>query len=278
MAHTKKGRKVALVAGLALVVLSVAMVWTYRKEIRSWYVFWLNFKALGKNEQSYPEYRHRETGIVFVGIPGGTFEMGSPDSETLRAAHEGPVHKVTLSPFLIAKFEVTQAEWKRVMGNNPSDFKGGTLPVEKVSWDDCKEFCEKTRLSLPTEAQWEYACRAGTSGPYSGTGKLDDMGWYRQNSGGTTHPVGEKQPNQFGLHDMHGNVWEWCEDRFSEDFYSSAEASGLDPLCESGSENRVHRGGSWGNLARICRSAFRDLYDPSNRSNYLGLRPAWSSP
>ncbi len=195
MPKPKKGRKVALVAGLALVVLSVAMVWTYWKEIG----FFLKFERLGPNDQGYPEYRHRQTGIVFVGLPGGTFEMGSPGSEAGRMDWEGPVHKVTVSPFLIAKYEVSQAEWGKVMGVNPFRFKGDTLPVEQVSWDDCQEFCTKTGLSLPTEAQWEYTCRAGTSGPFGGTRVLDDMGWYRDNRGGRTHPVGEKSPNDFGL-------------------------------------------------------------------------------
>ncbi len=277
MAHTKKGRKVALVAGLALVVLSVAMVWTYRKEIRSWYALWRDFESLGKNGQGYPEYQHRETGIVFVAVPGGTFDMGSPEGEANRRKSEGPVHEVTLSPFLIAKYEVSQAAWKRVMGASPSEFKGDARPVEQVSWDDCQEFCEKTRLSLPTEAQWEYACRAGTTGPYAGTGKLNDMGWHKGNSSGTTQPIGEKLPNDFGLYDMHGNVWEWCEDRYSGDFYSSAEASGLDPLCESGSVDRVRRGGSWYYDARDCRSAYRYFFDPSLRAYGLGFRPCRSS-
>ncbi len=155
MQKTKKGRKVALVAGLALVVLSVAMAWTYRKEIESWFAFRRDFESLGKNTQGRPEYRHRETGIVFVALPGGTFEMGSPKGEANREKREGPLHEVVLSPFLIAKYEVSQAEWKKVTRHNPSKSKGDTLPVERVSWEECQEFCEKSELSLPTEAQWE---------------------------------------------------------------------------------------------------------------------------
>ncbi|MCZ6603249.1 MAG: formylglycine-generating enzyme family protein [Planctomycetota bacterium] len=274
MQKPKKGRKVALVAGLALVVLSVAMVWTYWKEIR----FFLKFERLEKNAQGYPEYRHRETGIVFVGLPGGTFEMGSPESESGRMEWEGPVHKVSLSPFLIAKYEVSQAEWKKVMGNRRSRFEGDTLPVGNVFWEDCQEFCTKAGLSLPTEAEWEYACRAGTSGAYAGTGKLDDMGWSKENSGGPPHPVGEKLPNDFGLHDMHGSVLEWCEDWFQEDFYQ--ESTGvIDPLCEnSGSGSRVVRGGSWYDPARVCRSAGRGRIPPSSRIEALGFRPTRSPP
>ena len=135
--------------------------------------------------------------------------MGSPESEW-----ERPVHEVTLSPFLIAKYEVSQAEWRKVIGSNPPKSKGGdTLPVEQVSWDDCQEFCEKTGLSLPTEAQWEYACRAGKAGRFAGTGQLDDMGWFTEShltslpSPLLPHPVGLKQPNDFGLHGC------WCRSR-----------------------------------------------------------------
>ncbi len=294
MKKTKKGRKVALVAGLALVALSVAMAWTYREEIRSWYEFRQLFESLGKNEQGRPEYRHWQTGIVFIGLPGGTFHMGSPGIESDRYKDEGPVHKVTLSPFLIAKYEVSFAQWKEVMGvNYYPTLRRDTLPMETVSWEDCQEFCTKSGLSLPTEAQWEYACRAGTSGPYAGTGKLDDMGWYRKNHrvlrgldrilrpqlGGETHPVGEKQPNQFGLHDMHGNVWEWCEDLYDSDFYRKPEAREPDPVATSGSDSRVGRGGSCSGLvAGICRSAYRRGTHPSSRYNTRGFRPAWSSP
>ncbi len=140
MEKPKKGRKVALVAGLALVVLSVGMVWTSWGEIGFWYA-WREFERLGKNEQGYPEYRHRQTGIVFVGLPGGTFKMGSPETEADLADWEGPVRKVTLSPFFIAKYEVNQAEWRRVMRASPSLLEGDSLPVEGVSWEDCQAFC-----------------------------------------------------------------------------------------------------------------------------------------
>ena len=149
-----------------------------------------------------------------------------------------------------------------------------------VSWDDCQEFCEKTRLSLPTEAQWEYACRAGTSGPFSGTGELDDMAWYAKGPTAVrvlgAHPVGEKQPNNFGLHDMHGNAYEWCEDWYQGNFYQES-AGARDPLCEnSGSERHVFRGGVWSVAARRCRSSYRASL--SSLFGDLGLRPVWSSP
>ena len=270
MAGTTKGRKVALLSGIALVVLVALVAWTNWKGI----VFFIEFENLGPNAQGYSEYRHRKTGIVFVRLPGGTFSMGSPEGEEGRNSRELQ-HGVTVSPFLIAKYEVTQAEWRRVMRDNPSRFKGDTLPVETVFWKDCQEFCKKTGLSLPTEAQWEYACRAGTEGPYGGTGKLDDMGWYKENSGGRTHPVGEKQPNHFGLHDMHGNLFEWCADSFDAGFYTKPEATQKDPLCTTGSEEyRVLRGGSWRNNANRCRSAVRVWGDPSHTITSTGFRPS----
>ena len=168
---------------------------------------------------------------------------------------------------------------------NPSYSKGDAFQVEQVRWEDCQEFCEKSRLTLPTEAQWEYACRAGTSGPFAGTGNLDDMGWYDKNSGRTPHPVGEKQANDFGLHDMHGNVWEWCEDWYQKDFYQES-TDARDPLCatpgsedeNSGFEKRVVRGGSWCDDAQLCRSASRRPALPLTRAGNFGFRPAWSSP
>jgi formylglycine-generating enzyme required for sulfatase activity len=195
----------------------------------------------GMNAQGYREWEHDTTGIVLVELPGGEFAMGTPETEPQRGAGE-LLHTVTLSPFLIGKYEVTQAEYEAVMGSNPSFFKGiPQRPVERVSWGQLNNnpasFLHKSGLGLPSEAQWEYACRAGHPGPYSGTGKLDDMGWYSNNSdtgnGRETHRVGLKLPNHFGLHDMHGNVFEWVEDSSEPNFYSHPEASGLDP---------VHRG------------------------------------
>ncbi len=273
MATTKKGLKVARLIGVALAVILAASGFVCRKELRNLYLFWREFESLGENAQGYSEYRHRQTGILFVSLPAGTFSMGTSEEQAKRVvaefgdqtreelAPEQPQHEVRLSPFLIAKYEVTQAGWRRVMGEEPARFKGDSLPVERVSWVECKEFAAKTGLSLPTEAQWEYACRAGTNGHFAGTGKLDDMGWCKDNSGSTTHAVGQKQPNAFGLYDMHGNVWEWCEDAFDE--FSSGY--------------RAIRGGSWFVAAQHCRSAFRYADPPSNHLHSLGFRPTWSS-
>jgi formylglycine-generating enzyme required for sulfatase activity len=241
------------------------------------------FTLIGENAQGYKEYRHNQTGIDFVRLPGGKFNMGSPDSEAGWRFYEVPVHEVTLSPFLIAKFEATQAQWTRVMGSNPAWFHppgfpgDGSRPVETISWDDIQVFEAATGLTLPTEAQWEYACRAGTTGPFAGTGNLDDMGWYGNNTPDeNTYPVGQKQPNHFGLYDMHGNVAEFCEDIYDEDFYSKPEAKGPDPLATAGSENRVVRGGHYVDGADSCRSAERyGIFGQWDRSMDIGFRLAY---
>lgn len=283
MTSTSGGRKLALLLGaLAVLVLCVA-TWRAWPHLR----FWWGFEPLGMNAQGLREYRHRQTGMVFVRLPGGTFSMGSPAEEPYRGGSEGPVHEVTLSPFLIGKYEVTQCQWKRIMGSNPSHFEGEDLPLETVSWDDCEEFCRRTGLKLPSEAQWEYAARGYTRTAFSfGSGEgcadwecaacpeRDTRMWYCGNSGNGTHEVGSKAANPFGLHDVHGNVGEWCEDVYSEGFYSTAEAAGPDPVCTSGSGDRVIRGGYWYDGARSCRSADRFWRDPRYRDGGLGFRPA----
>ncbi len=208
-------------------------------------------------------------GIEMVSIPAGEFQMGGD-----KYAFEKPVHRVVISePFYMGKYEVTQAQWESVMGNNPSYFKGQDLPVEQVSWNDCQEFIRKLNAQgdgyiyrLPTEAEWEYACRAGTTGDYAGN--LDAMGWYKDNSGSKTHPVGQKQANSWGLYDMHGNVWEWCQDW--EGAYPSKSVT--DPTGPSSGSARVLRGGSWYDTAAACRSAYRFNYWPGDRYYSLGFR------
>ena len=222
-------------------------------------------------------------GIDMIACAGGTFSMGSRSG----GSDEQPVTTVTLSPFWLAKTEVTQAQWEALMGSNPSYFKGGQLPVENVSWDDAMEFCRKltererqagrlptgTIYTLPTEAQWEYACRAGTTGDYAGG--LDAMAWYSKNSGVTTRAVGTMRANAWGLHDMHGNVWEWCLDWYGP--YSGGRVT--DPKGAPSGTIRVYRGGSWNVGANYARSAFRyDEYGyPDYRFNGFGFRPARSS-
>jgi formylglycine-generating enzyme required for sulfatase activity len=276
-----KGKRVALAAGLgAVVVLAVAVAlgWPH-------IVFYYRFAPLGVNAQGFPEYRHRQTGIVMVLLPGGKFLMGAqkedpngPNYDPEALDFEGPVHEVTLRPFLIARCELTQAQWKSVMGSNPSHFKGDDLPVESISWDEIQKFEARTWLGLPTEAQWEYACRGGSTTPIAGTGKLGDMGWYYRNSMNTTHPVGKKAPNGFGLHDTHGDVWEWCEDVYDEGFYKKPEAREIDPCSDTGSGNRVARGGGLVGAAMLCRSSDRQRFPPGVRTRRLGCRLVWAWP
>jgi formylglycine-generating enzyme required for sulfatase activity len=226
--------------------------------------------------------------IELVLIPAGPFDMGSPDNEVGRfGSMEGPVHRVRITrAFYMGKHEVTQEVWEKVMGTNPSNFKGAKNPVENVSWDDCQDFLKKLNalakaqgnFRLPTEAQWEYACRAGTKTRFcSGDADagLTDYAWFGANSGGTTHPVGEKKPNAWGLHDMHGNVWEWCADWWEQDYYGKSPRD--DPTGPVTGAGRVLRGGSWDDGARYCRSASRFIINPGDRFDGLGFRVAVSS-
>ena len=240
-----------------------------------------------------------------VWIASGTFTMGSPPNEKDRQSNEGPQTEVTISRgFLMSKYEVTQAQYKAVMGSNPSYFKGDNNPVEAVSWHDAGAYCitlteqEKAagvlpggyEYRLPTEAEWEYACRARTTTRFSYGDDLDysqlgEYAWYDSNSGGTTHPVGQKKPNGWGLYDMHGNVWEWCQDWWGSGLALAQARLGrgrypggsvIDPQGPATGSSRVGRGGSWYWIGRSCRSADRgnDGYGPGGRSSHsLGFRP-----
>ena len=240
-------------------------------------------------------------GISFtmVTVPGGTFTMGGtseqgsdPDSD------EKPTHQVTLSSFSIGQTEVTQELWQAVMGSNPSRFKGPRRPVEMVSWDDCQTFIRKLNsltgqnFRLPTEAEWEYAARGGSSGgtKYAGSDNLDNVAWYWKNSGdkylsgtdsdwdwdkiqknnGRTHDVATKSPNSLGIYDMSGNVWEWCQD-WKGNYSSGSQTNPQGPSTGSG---RVGRGGGWLSYARFCRVSIRNYDSPGGRVDSLGLRLA----
>ena len=211
-------------------------------------------------------------------VEGGTFQMGSNDSYA--ESDEKPVHDVTLSSYYIGETEVTQALWKAVMGNNPSYFKGDNLPVEQVTWNDCQEFIHKLNqktgknFRLPTEAEWEYAARGGKKSKgykYAGSNTIDNVAWYTQTTNDKgTKPVKTKSPNELGLYDMNGNVWEWCQDWYGN--YSSG--SQTNPQGPSSGLGRVLRGGSWYGGARYCRVSFRGFNDPDDTAYYYGFRLA----
>jgi formylglycine-generating enzyme required for sulfatase activity len=216
-------------------------------------------------------------------IPAGEFQMGSPTSDTSAEADEMPRHAVRISrPFYLGKYPVTQEQWRAVMGGNSGNFKGPRNPVEQVSWHDCQQFLEKLnaklgtqdgKFALPSEAQWEYACRAGSTTRYcfgEDDARLGEYAWYAASTGGATHPVGEKRPNAWGLYDMHGNVCEWCQDWFGEDYY--AKSPPHDPPGPAAGSFRVARGGNWDDPAWYCRSAFRTGGGPGERYEFLGLR------
>lgn len=241
--------------------------------------------------------------MAFVWVAPGSFRMGSDDSDA--DSDEKPVHEVTLTKgYWIGKFEVTQKEWRSVTGANPSMFKEEVVdapgflgfekkthlvdrpscPVECVSWDDCQEFVdqvndylarhgEELRVRLPTEAEWEFAARGGTKSrgfKYSGSDNIDEVAWYSDNSGERTHEVGTKAANELGIHDMSGNIWEWCADWLGD--YSSG--SFTDPVGPGSGGIRVFRGGGCFNAARLCRSATRDRYWPDFRYYGVGVRLA----
>jgi formylglycine-generating enzyme required for sulfatase activity len=219
--------------------------------------------------------------MTFCWCHPGEFIMGSPETEEGRRENENQVHVTLTKGFWMAKTQVTQKQWAAIMGDNPSYYKGDNLPVECVSWNDAQEFLEKLnekigntdggKMVLPTQAQWEYACRAGELGPYSG-GTIDEVAWYADNSKGKTHPVGMKKSNAWGLHDMHGNIWEWCED-----WWDGKLQGGVDPSGPASSSYRLSRGGSWYNFACHCRAADRFIRSQLGSLNGLGFRVARSS-
>ncbi len=228
-----------------------------------------------------------------VSVEGGTFEMGSND----RDSDEKPPHQVTVGSFQIGKYEVTQELWESIMGGSPSNFKGGSKPVESVSWYDAVEFCNKLSekegfqkaysgngeniscnfaangYRLPTEAEWEYAARGGNKSKdytYSGSNIIDEVAWYTKNSGSSTRASGNKKPNELGIYDMSGNVWEWCWDWYKGNYYSSSAHT--DPRGPNSGSDRVKRGGNCGSSADFCRVAIRYFYTPGYRNSDLGFR------
>lgn len=249
-----------------------------------------NGRYVSKVKAKKLELKRREIAEVFIdrtfsingvnfemiAVQGGTFTMGITYEERW-TGDERPAHKVTLSDYYIGKFEVTQELWETVMGNNPSNFKGDNLPVEQISWDAAQEFIRKLNqqtdmiFRLPTEAEWEYAAKGGNKSKdyiYSGSNTAGDVAWCWENSRKTTHPVGTKLPNELGIYDMSGNVWEWCQDWIGR--YSSSDQT--NPTGPSSGWARVYRGGSWGQDEWQCRVSCRDRMPPSQSDRFRGFR------
>ncbi len=216
-----------------------------------------------------------ELEVEMVTFQGGTFMMGSNDYFQTE-----PIHNVTLNTFKIAKYEVTQKLWVAVIGTNPSYFTGDeNRPVEQVSWNDVQLFITKLNqltgknYRLPTEAEWEYAARGGNQSQgyaFAGSNDVNSVAWHNGNSGSTTHPVGTKAPNELGLYDMSGNVHEFCQDWFSENYYGISPSN--NPTGPSTGTLRVCRGGSYGSNLDFCRSVYRNALNPNNKSNRFGFR------
>jgi len=239
-------------------------------------------KTVSSSTTSSNKKTYTVNGVSFtmVRVAGGTFTMGASSGDSEAHDNEKPAHQVTLSSYSIGETEVTQALWQAVMGSNPSHFTGNLQrPVERVSWNECQAFIRKLNsltgatFRLPTEAEWEYAARGGSQSigyKYSGSDNLGSVAWYSDNSSGTTHPVKGKQPNELGLYDMSGNVWEWCADWYDSSYYSSSPSS--NPKGPSAGSYRVNRGGSWNYNAWLCRVSDRSYNTPSATYDNLGLR------
>ncbi len=222
--------------------------------------------------------------LEMVKVKKGNFTMSKSDGANYSNEVE---HDVTLhNDFYIGKYEVTQAQWNAIMPNNPSNWKGNNLPVEQVTWHEAMEFCSKLnqkglapsgwKFTLPTESQWEYAAHGGHKRTryykYSGSDNIDAVAWYGSNSSSQTHPVGQKKSNDLGLHDMSGNVWEWCLDNYKDKSNDAVAEFSRDN--DSVGSSRVLRGGSWSNIAGYCRSAYRYCWNPEGRYVSLGFRLA----
>lgn len=242
---------------------------------------WCSFAAARHEDAGLPRRACVDLGgglcLEFSFVPAGVFQMGSPEEGG--DGDETPQRRVEIArPYYMGVFEVTQAQWERVMGNNPSRFRGDSLPVDSVSWYECQRFLMRLseltgrRFALPTEAQWEYACRAGSTSRWSFgdvPSELGEYAWYEENSGGKTHPVGEKRANAFGLHDLYGNVAEWCADWYANPY---PPGPAVDPAGPSSGVSRTIRGGAWGDAADSVRSAYRSANGPDGAHDGVGFR------
>jgi formylglycine-generating enzyme required for sulfatase activity len=233
------------------------------------------------DSKQMPDTMTNSINMEFVLIPSGSFRMGGDKVSEQAEDHETPRHIVRFNKeFFMGKYEVTQTQWTAVMDNNPSEFKDDLRPVENISWNDVQAFILKLNSKeendiyrLPTEAEWEYAARAASESTYPFGGDatmLSQYAWYKNNSGGETHPVGQLQPNAWGLYDMNGNVHEWCQDWFDRNYYSQSPSSA--PSGPATGLAKALRGGDWGSEDWYCRCASRSLGSPDRRSNRLGFR------
>jgi len=243
-------------------------------------ILWVLSSTVLLSAESVPEVLENAIGMKLVSIPAGEFDMGQASGES----DEKPVHRVQITkPLFMGMHEVTNAQWNRVVGEIPSKWRDDSRPVEQVSWADAARFCQalsampeelkaERMYRLPTEAEWEYACRAGTP-PQSAYGnnksQLDDYGWYTANSGGATHPVGQKLANPWGLYDMHGNVAEWCSDWTGGKY---AEGVVKDPVGPPNGHSRVARGGGYNDTKTDCRAADRAGFNPTATVAVVGFR------
>jgi len=270
---------VVLLTVVVLLLVAILSLWPERSSPGFTYLREESFSCGGMTN-TVEIYRHDLTGLEFVQVPGGAFIMGKPRGEGFRAPQgneKAPRHRVTIKPFLICRTEVTQSVWDALSGADERRFENSPeTPIEGVSWFDVTEWCQRAGLRLPTEAEWEYACRAGTDTLYSfgdDDGQVSDYAWIADNSQGTPQPPGRKNPNAFGLFDMHGNLWEWCQDWYKEDYVGTpVDGSAYE---EGGGTMRVYRGGGFSRDDKYCRAGNRYRCAPDTRHFMLGFRPAF---
>lgn len=270
-------KKYAIV--LAIFLLAGSVVFTTQAKKKS---HWQR-KAQTENIKGQQTFTVGGVKFTMITVEGGTFMMGAVDGDTIAKQHEKPAHEVTVSTFSIGQTEVTQELWMAVMGkyNNHSEFRGAKRPVEMISYYDCEEFLEKLnkmtgqKFRFPTEAEWEFAARGGNKSKgykYYGGNVVGKVAWYKGNSKDKTHPVAQKRPNELGLYDMGGNVWEWCLDWYGEDYFTSSPST--NPTGPETGSNRVNRGGHWGCDTYRFRVSDRDGDIPGSRCPFIGLRLA----
>lgn len=275
------GKKVdVMVLGLLLCFAAIIfLVWHWTRPVPSEKAtarFIDGFEHVGANAQGFDEYVHKKSRIRMVYLPGGTFWMGSRDNSPEK--DEKPRHNVSLSPFLIAKYELSQEEWEHRTDENPAPEtdKKSDHPVSNVTWIQCNAFCQKLGLSLPTEAQWEFACRANQSSEFAFGDDALTSALANFNDPRGPRPINSYAPNDFGIFNMHGNVFEWCQDSYDKDFYTSSNEE-RNPLCTVG-EDKVVRGGGFLRDADDCRSAKRRHEEPGWYEQDIGFRPAFTLP